>query len=388
MPRETRRAELVSQSLSGDSDLLKLLSAQVRSCSRLSRFNAGAVVVREGEAGSQAYILLSGLCEVTVHGEVVNQVMPGELFGEIACLASGPRTATVRALRDSEVLELSVESLRSELRRSPAFLDRFLRDLAHRVRMISERETAAKDEHRHLRMVLERLQPSLQRFANHPSLSVEVRSEPLTFASGDYYDVLEMSPERFLFALGDVMGHGAPTTPILAMVRGQLHECATSDSRPHDLLGHLHRHMRQHGHPNVFMTMTLMMLDVRSMTAELAVAGPPCPLLLRDGICGPLTTEFGWTLGYPFEGVTYKCEQIALTHGDVVLFYTDGLTDVAADGYPDGDRLGTGGLAKVLCDVVSKGETGIPGKVFDALNSYRGGSPLEDDATAFVVRVR
>ena len=80
----------------------------------------------------------------------------------------------------------------------------------HRVRDISRRETSARDEHRELRRVLEGLQPSLDRFERHPRLSVEVRWEPLTFASGDYYDVLELSPTRFLFALGDVLGHGAP----------------------------------------------------------------------------------------------------------------------------------------------------------------------------------
>ena len=388
MPRVPRQAARGNRSTPGEPGLLNLLSEPVRSHSQVRRFSAGDVVVREGEAGTQAFILLSGRCEVTVHGDVLNHVEPGELFGEVACLASGTRTATVRAIQESELLELSTRTLRSELRRSPALLDRFLRDIAGRVRAISHRETIAKDEHRSLRRVLESLRPSLERFENHPSLAVDVRCQPLSFASGDYYDVLEVSPDRFLFALGDVMGHGAPTAPILAAIRGLLHESTTPDSRPHELLGQLHRHLRRHGHPNVFMTLTLLMLDVHSLTGELAVAGPPCPLLYRQGRCSPSTNEYGWTLGYPFDGVSFAGKHITLSHGDVLLFYTDGLSEIARGGDPDGETLGADGLAGILCDVVAADATGIADRVFREVEARRAGSLFEDDATALAVCVR
>jgi sigma-B regulation protein RsbU (phosphoserine phosphatase) len=347
------------------------------------------VIVREGDPGSSAFILLSGQCEVTVHGEILNVIYPGELFGEIACLELGTRTATVRAAAESDVLELAGDALRSELRRSPALLERLLRAMAHRVRDISRRETVVRDEQRELRKVLERLQPSLERFNNDSLLSVEVRWQPLSFASGDYYDVLELSPNRFLFALGDVMGHGAPTTPIVGMVRGQLHESATAESRPHELLAHLHRHMQRHGHPNVFMTLSLLTLDLDSLSAEFAVAGPPCPLLCRGACCTPLTSQFGWTLGYPFDGMPFQSQDMSLTHGDVLFFYTDGLSDASRGPDSDRDTLGDDGLATIVCDARAlRGPDGLADRVFRGVEQYRAGWPAEDDATALVVTVR
>jgi serine phosphatase RsbU (regulator of sigma subunit) len=314
--------------------------------------------------------------------------MPGELFGDIACLEGGTRTATVRATEPSDVLEIGGDALRLELRRSPALLDRFLSLLAQRVRHISRRETAARDEHLELRRVLEGLHPSLEHFERSPHLSVEVRWQPLSFASGDYYDVLELSPTRVLFALGDVMGHGAPTAPIYGMVRSQLHEAVASDSRPHALLTHLHRHMRQHGHPNVFMTLTLLTIDVESLTAEFAVGGPPSPLLYSGGICTALTDRPDWTLGYPFEGVSFHGATRPIAHGDTFLFFTDGLSDARPAPGPDGDVLGSDRLTSIFADLCAAGASGIADGIFREVKRFRGSWPAEDDATALVVRVR
>ncbi len=117
------------------------------------------------------------------------------------------------------------------------------------------------------------------------------------------------------------------------------------------LLAHLHRHMQRHGHPDVFMTLMLLLLDVESSTAEFAVAGPPSPLLCRGGRSSPLTADFGWTLGYPFGGVPFHSENLALLSGDVLLFYTDGLSDAARGPDPERDSLGVDGLGTILADV-------------------------------------
>jgi serine phosphatase RsbU (regulator of sigma subunit) len=365
-----------------------LLSPAARAGSRVARYPPGALVVREGDAGGSAFILLGGRCEVTVHGHRLNVISPGELFGEIACLEGGTRTATVRADVECDVLELDGPTLRAALADSPAMLDRLLRALARRLRDISGREVAVRDEQHQLRRVLETLQPSLSRFADHSALAVEVRWEPLSVTSGDYYDVLELRPDCYLFALGDVMGHGAATTPILGMVRGQLHEAAAPGRHPHTLLAHLHRHMQRHGHPDVFMTLALLQLDLASRTAEYALAGPPSPLLWRDGQSRPIARQFGWTLGYPFGTQPFWSETLALAPGDVLLFYTDGLSDAARGPDPDKDALGTDGLCRLLTDVCGERTAGIADAIVDRVQQYRGAWPAEDDATAMAVRLR
>jgi serine phosphatase RsbU (regulator of sigma subunit) len=367
--------------------LTGLLSSSVRRRSRTVAYVPGDVILREGDPGSDVCILLSGECQVAVHGEAVNTIRAGELFGEIACLEAGTRTATVRAATECSVLSLPGDALVSELRRSPALLEKCLRTIAQRLRHISGREAIVRDEQRRLRQVLEELHPSLDRFASYPSLSVEVRWEPMTAASGDYYDILELAPGRIMFVLGDVMGHGASTTPIIGMIHSQLHELAAADRQPHELLAHLHRHLLRHGPANVFMTMTVLMLDVETNVATFAVAGPPSPLLQREGSSRPLTDQCGWTLAYPFSGVSFQTECIQLAPGDTILFFTDGLSDAARGPDLDCDLLGLDGLGHILSRVCSERGSGIADGVFAGVDVYRGTWPVDDDATALTVRL-
>ena len=368
-------------------ELVNLLSPSMRSQSHIRRFSAGETIISEGEPGSNAFVLLSGECEVIVHGEVLNIIRSTELFGEIACLEGATRTATVRAASDSEVLELAGDALRAELRQSPALLENFLKAMAHRTRDISARETVVRDEQRQLRRVLERLQPSLDRFKDDPLLKIEVRWQPLTVVSGDYYDVLELAPRRFLCVLGDVMGHGAVTAPIIGMIRSQLHESAEPNSSPDQLLMHLHRHMRRHGHANIFMTLTLLIMDLDSRTADFACAGPPSPLLCRGGRSFPLTDQCGWALGYPFEDVTFDRERMNVAHGDVFLFYSDGLSDAVRGRDPDVDTQGAGTLADILTATCGARTKGFADAIFSSVAQLQTGRAFEDDATALVVVV-
>ena len=375
-------------SVAAESAVIDLLSSTLRARSTIRHFQADDVVVREGDAGVDAFVLLSGRCEVLVHDELLGVVQPGELFGELACLGAGIRAATVRAADECAVLQLPGDAVRAEMQRSPALLDRFLGIMARRVRDISRREATVRDEQRELRKMLESMQPSLEPLRNHPVLSVDVRWQPFSFGSGDYYDVLQLSRNRMLFVLGDVMGHGVPTTPIVGMMRGQLHELANAESRPHELMGHLHRHLQRHGPPNVFMTLTLLLMDLGSMTAEFAVAGPPRPVLWRDGHSTALSKQIGWTLAYPFGDDSFQSESISIASGDVLFFFTDGVSDAACGPDPDADALGVDGLTRIFSETCAVERTRVADRVWTAVESFRAGWPAEDDATALVVTVR
>lgn len=104
---------------------------------------AGEVIVRKGEPGEFAFVVIEGRAVVsdTVHGreEVLAEVGPGELFGETALLVSGPRTATVVAATDVDLMVLNREDLRRALRRDPDFAESLLRLLAERLANLQRR---------------------------------------------------------------------------------------------------------------------------------------------------------------------------------------------------------------------------------------------------------
>ena len=80
------------------------------------RVDQGEVLVREGQAGRELFLILAGTAEVAQAGRRVNTLGPSDFFGELAALNRGTRNATVTALSD---LELLVIGPRRALRNGP-----------------------------------------------------------------------------------------------------------------------------------------------------------------------------------------------------------------------------------------------------------------------------
>ncbi len=94
----------------------------------------GEVVVEEGDEGDAAFIIEEGRCEVSRGGEIIRVMGPGEVFGEMAILSPGVRTATVKALERSVLRKVSEAILREELASMKPWMGALVRTLADRFR--------------------------------------------------------------------------------------------------------------------------------------------------------------------------------------------------------------------------------------------------------------
>lgn len=93
-------------------------------------------VVREGQLGDLCYVILSGEASVRVRGRNLAILRPGECFGELAVLDPGPRTATVTALSDMELLVLHPEAFLAAVKNNPNMAMKLLTALAQRLRVV------------------------------------------------------------------------------------------------------------------------------------------------------------------------------------------------------------------------------------------------------------
>jgi CRP/FNR family cyclic AMP-dependent transcriptional regulator len=130
---KAQKAELLAQ-IPLFSACTKRQLAAVSAFTVPERLAAGTVLTREGAAGGIAYILASGQAEVVRGKRRLAVLGPGDVVGELSLIDGQPRSATVRALTDLEVLEIDARDLRRLLRQAPAVTHKLLEALAERLR--------------------------------------------------------------------------------------------------------------------------------------------------------------------------------------------------------------------------------------------------------------
>lgn len=96
--------------------------------------DAGYVLMKEGDIGQEAFIVLSGTASVMKGGRKVASLGRGSIFGELSLLDPGKRTATVVADTDMDLLVVTGRGLQTTIKAAPAIGIKLLRNLAARLR--------------------------------------------------------------------------------------------------------------------------------------------------------------------------------------------------------------------------------------------------------------
>ena len=94
---------------------------------------AGKEMATEGDRGREFFVLLNGEAEVTKQGTRINTMKKGDFFGEIALVTKMPRTATVTATSDVDVLVITERDFDALLKKSPEIGRAIAEALAERV---------------------------------------------------------------------------------------------------------------------------------------------------------------------------------------------------------------------------------------------------------------
>ncbi|MFB3854399.1 MAG: cyclic nucleotide-binding domain-containing protein [Vicinamibacterales bacterium] len=119
--------------------------AELVSCSVEQIYGAGEAIVRQGSAGESLFVVCRGCVRVTVDpgGREVATIGEGGYFGEMSLLTGEPRTATVSAVGDCSVLEITASSFRRIALANPAVLDQITRDVSLRREGLARTREAA-----------------------------------------------------------------------------------------------------------------------------------------------------------------------------------------------------------------------------------------------------
>ena len=107
------------------------------------RLEKGSVLFHKGDTGTKLYAVCAGAVRISStseqgHDAILNLIIPGDIFGEIALLDRSPRTADAVAVEDSEIMEIDRHDFVQLLREYPDVSMRLLEILSSRLRRTSE----------------------------------------------------------------------------------------------------------------------------------------------------------------------------------------------------------------------------------------------------------
>ncbi len=102
------------------------------------KFDEGSVLFSQGDEGSDMFLILSGSVEVSDKNGVVATLEVGDMFGEMSLVDSLPRSATVTAVSQIDVLRLSRENFNDVVAHEPEIAFRVMQTLSKRIRLVNQ----------------------------------------------------------------------------------------------------------------------------------------------------------------------------------------------------------------------------------------------------------
>ena len=222
---------------------------------------------------------------------------------------------------------------------------------------------------------------------------------PAFQVGGDYYDFMPTRPDltdtaksngRWAFVIGDVMGKGIPAGLLMTMLRGMLRAEVLSGLPPDCILHDLNQlALEDLTQSHRFVTLFYSDFDAKSRKLRFANAAHNPPLLwsAKSKSINRLDAP-GLLIGLQPDA-EYGCGEIILQPGDVLLYYTDGVTEAPG---VSGERFEENRLITFLDRFAREGlgAQQILNRLFERLDAFVGVSDhhLEDDASMVVLKVK
>jgi serine phosphatase RsbU (regulator of sigma subunit) len=213
---------------------------------------------------------------------------------------------------------------------------------------------------------------------------------PASSVGGDFFDVLKLDDHRAGIFIADVMGHGARSALVTAILRTLLQDLSSQADDPARFLELINRHfykLVEESKQVIFVSAFYLVVDTQKAMATYASAGHPSPLVAERarGTVRPLIQRLhdNPALGL-FRDSHYKSFTSFAAIGDVFLLYTDGISEAAN---ADGEEFGRERLCDVLKQNLHRDVTGLTQSVIDAVNQFTGATALPDDICLVAVEV-
>ncbi len=386
----------------------------IASVAQLRNYEGGEVIFREGDHGDEFFVVSAGKVEVVkaIDGEdeqVLDVYGRGDFFGEMALLEDRHRSATARAVDRSQLLAIPEDDFERQLQTHPAGLYALTKELSSRLRdtgslvinRLRDKNRALTRAYEDLKAAQaellrrERIERDLQlaqgimdslipdTFPQFEGVSMAARIVPARQIGGDFYEAIKLDEDHLGLFICDVSGKSIAAALFVAVARGLILAETERTRSPRTALLRIHRLLLRAAEATSFITMFYGVLDRKAGTLRYARAGHEPPILLRgDTSATQILNAPGTLLGILPE-VSLEEEEVPLEPGDLLVLYTDGLTEAAN---PEGDFFGRSRLEKLIASANRLTLEALCQNIIDSAISFQGSAEHHDDMAVLAVR--
>jgi sigma-B regulation protein RsbU (phosphoserine phosphatase) len=200
---------------------------------------------------------------------------------------------------------------------------------------------------------------------------------------GDLYDFFLLDDDHLFFSIGDVSGKGVPAALFMAASKMLMKGTAHLDLEPAEILERVNSELCWENDSAMFVTVFCGIFNVATGEVRYSNAGHNPPVLLHaSGKAEWLALPEGFMLG-PFEDSRYETRSLVLAPGDMLILYTDGVTEAmnaASEVYSDEKLLET------IMRSENKTAEGLVREIVQSVHAYAGVESQSDDITILALK--
>ncbi len=338
--------------------------------------------------GMDGFQVMEGLRAIEEDGYLPVLVITAQPDQKLRSLEAGAKDFVSKPFDMSELRArvrniLEVRLLHLEAKTSNKALEETVRELEASREVIrlktleerkkSEQELALAQETQE--SLLPRCVPQFENF------SIHAFNAPTRYVGGDFYDFQQLRSGEWMGVLADVSGKGMPAALLSSMVLGALSTEFRSGTQPREVLNRVNQLLCEKSLPFQFVTLFLFLLNADG-AGQFISAGHNPAYLFRSatGKIEKLVSDLH-VLGL-FDFASYQSSEFQLCKGDVLVVYSDGLTD-AQDQREE--MFGEDTLRDLIRQDAPSGSPVLVQKLLKAVEEFTQGTPQTDDITFIVV---
>ena len=288
------------------------------------------------------------------------------------------RTAMNRGAFDFVTKPIDFEDLQITIERTLRHMEEWRDALISRDKLVAlqnELEVASK--------IQQSILPT--EFPKSADYEIYAGMSPAREVAGDFYDVVRLANGKVGLAIADVSDKGVPSALFMMSSRTLLKGTAVGVGSPSEVLAEVNDMLCEGNETVTFVTVLYAEYNPANGKFTYSNGGHTMPVVIhKDGTSSLLPPTKGVALGV-MPGLEYQQKTVTLTPGDMVILYTDGVSEAMN---VNNEEFGVERLCKIFADTPPSSAAEANQRVFEAVSEFAGEAPQSDDVACLTLHHR